>query len=186
MNKFLDTVRKDIMESKGVTFKTQEDFNRENEIIRKNQEKEILSKIDAIENKAILRVFKLGKEDISIDKNNLIQEMESAMVLHSNVIDDIFTLKMVIEEMKIILNSLIGSLHHNLKFKNQYKLKSKTEIDTYIAKDPFYNIVNIRIKKIQSQLEKSENFSGMLKQKIGFIRDLTKMRTQELYGNKDA
>ena len=88
---------------------------------------------------------------------------------------------MVIEEMKVILNSVVGSLHHNLRFKNQYKLKSKTEVETYIAKDPFYNMINIRIKRIQSQLEKSENYSGMIKQKIGFIRDLTKMRTQEMF-----
>lgn len=185
MSAFLETVQNG-MKEQGMDFNAHE---RQRKIMNAEEESRreaILKTISEIEAKAIVKVPSLSREDISIDKTRLNEEMERAMVIHSNIIEDIHTLKLVVEEMKVILNSVVGSLHHNLKFKNQYKLKTTKDLDTHIAKDPLYNQINIRIKRIQSLIEKSENYSGMLKQKVGFIRDLTKMRTQEMFGGRDA
>ena len=144
----------------------------------------LVDQAEKIQQSVSIQVPQLHSKDISIDKKMLNKEMESAMVLHSNIIDDIFKLKNLVEQMKVLLNSAVGILHHNLKFKNQYKLKTTKELDTYIAREPSYNIINVRIREIQNLIDRSMEYSGLIKQKIGFIRDLTKMRTQEMFSEK--
>jgi hypothetical protein len=131
-----------------------------------------------------VKVPTLKDSDISIDKNNLRQEMERTMVLHSYIIDDIYQMKCLVQKMKVLLNSLVGIIHHNLKFKNQLRLKSAKEMETYIAQEPSYNIININIQNVNNIIDRSTDHSGLIKQKIGFIRDLIKMRTQELFSEK--
>ena len=131
-----------------------------------------------------IKVTSLSKSDMAIDKHQLRTEMEDTMVLQSNIIEDMFAVRGVIEKLKAILNQVVGILYHNLKFNNQYRLKSAKDMETYLAQDPSYNTVNIRIKELQNFVDRSQEFSGMIKQKIGFIRDLTKMRTQEMYSEK--
>jgi len=126
----------------------------------------------------------LDSSAIAIDKNNLHQEMERTMVLHSHIIDDIYQMKCLVQKMKALLNSLVGILHHNLKFRNQLRLKSAKEMETYIAQEPSYNIINMNIQNVNNVIDRSTDQSGMIKQKIGFIRDLIKMRTQEMFGEK--
>ena len=141
----------------------------------------LLQKLEQLMLSTHVKVTGLSSSDIAIDKNNLHSEMEKTMVLHSNIIDDIHNLKILQEKMKVLLNSVVGILHHNLKFKNQLKLKTGKELETYIVQEPSYNTINVNIKNIQNMIERSSEYSGMLKQKIGFIRDLTKMRTQEMF-----
>jgi len=183
--KFLEAVQTS-MKEKGMDFNAHE--KQEARVLTEEEKQKMLlmNKLLDIEKRAIIKVSSLRREDVSINKDQLNEEMESSMVVHSNIIEDIYTLQLVMEEMKVVLNSVVGTLHHNLKFKNQFKLKTTKDLETHIAKDPLYNQINIRIKRVQSLIEKSENYSGMMKQKIGFIRDLTKMRTQEMFGNGNA
>jgi hypothetical protein len=161
-------------------------FQSQNQKSQQDQQKlqELLLSADVLQKSINIRVTQLSRADIAIDKKNLHGEMESTMVLHSNLIEDTFQLKGLIEKMKVLLNGVVGILHHNLRFKNQFRLKSAKEMDTYIAQEPAYNAINVRIKELQNLVERSQEFAGMIKQKIGFIRDLTKMRTQEMFSEK--
>lgn len=174
--------RLNTIEPNFINQETERKMSEINEVKQVENQKAILAKVESIEERAIIRVLSLDKSDISIDKTRLSEEMERSMVLYSHVIEDIFTLKLVLEEIKVILNGVVGNLHHNLKFKNQYNLKTTKDLETHIAKDQLYNLINVKIKRIQSLIEKGDNYSNLLKQKIGFIRDLTKMRTQEMFG----
>jgi len=144
----------------------------------------LLTKMKQLKESVVIKVTGLNPSDIGIDKKRLIGEMQESMVLHSNIIEDIFNLKQVQEKMKVMLNGLVGILHHNLKFQNQYNLRPGKELDTYIAKEPSYNTINIEIRNVQNMIERSSELSGIMKQKIGFIRDLTKQRTQEMFSEK--
>lgn len=122
----------------------------------------------------------------SIDEDNLISSMEQTMVLHSNLIEDIFTLRQTKEKIHVILNSIVAILHHKFKFKNQYQLKTVTEIDKYIAGDEHYNQVNIHLQNIDALIKKQEEHAKRISQKIGFLRDITKLQTQKMFREKDA
>jgi len=160
--------------------KEMENTNTQNQVEQKYIA-DFMEQTDLLEKSVIIKITELKKSQLAIDKNNLRQEMETSMVLQSNIIEDIFNLKNTLEKMKVVRNGLVGILHHNVRFKNQFKLKTAKEIETYIAKEPSYNNINIRICHIQNFIEKSSEFCGMMKQKIGFIRDLTKQRTQEMF-----
>lgn len=168
------------MENEFVKFQSQNQQSAEDQ----KRLHDLLQSADTLQKSIQIRVTELSRSDISIDKKNLHGEMESTMVLHSNLIEDIYQLKGIIEKMKVLLNGVVGILHHNLKFKNQFRLKSAKEVETYIAQEPAYNAINVRIKELQNLVERSTEFSSMIKQKIGFIRDLTKMRTQEMFSEK--
>jgi len=141
----------------------------------------LLDQIETIEKSVLVHVPKLKKKDLEIDINTLRENMEETMILHSHIIDDIYSLRSAQEQLKTLLNGLVGILHHSLKFKNPFKLKTTKEMDTYIAKEPSYNTLNIRIRNVQNMIDKSLEYSALLKQKIGFIRDLLKDRTQDKY-----
>jgi len=137
--------------------------------------------------KVKIKVQNLSQSDLSkVDKNNLHTEMETAMLTHSKIIDDVYQMKVAIGDMKAIRNSLTQMLHHKLKFRNQLNLKSAKEIQTYMDADATFNQVNIQIKKLEALIEKSQEFSSLLRSKIGFIRDLTKLKTQELFGEQSG
>jgi hypothetical protein len=103
------------------------------------------------------------------------------MILHSKVIDDICDFQNALEDIKVIQNSLVCLLHHSLKFKNKIKLKGGKELDTYMASDYFFNELNISVKRITSLIEKGNGYSGLLKQKIGFLRELQRDQTSKYY-----
>jgi len=128
-----------------------------------------------------VKVPTLKNSNITIDQKNLHQEMERSMIVHSHIIHDVYQMKCLVQKMKVLLNSLVGTLHHSLKFKNQLRVKSAKEMETYIAQEASYNIININIQNVNNIIERSSELSNMMKQKIGFIRDLTKMKTQEMY-----
>jgi len=148
------------------------------------KKKQLIGMIDSILARVKVRVVDVTRDDIMIDKDNLLIDMENSMIFHSHIIKDICDLRNALEEMKTIRNSLIQLLHHRLRFKNQFHLKSVKEIETYISGDEAYNHINLQIQKVEAQIEKSSEFSSMLKSKIGFIRDVTKLKTQELFGEK--
>lgn len=133
-----------------------------------------------------IKVSDLKDNDLKIDQDNLLLEMENTMILHSYVINDIFELKKVLETLKSHSNALIQLLHHKLRFQNQYKLKTIKEIETYISGDRYYNRANELLKQIEAQIEKSSQISFDLKQKISFIRDVQKHKTQELYRDQNG
>jgi hypothetical protein len=122
----------------------------------------------------------------SIDEDNLIMSMEQTMVLHSNLIDDIFILRQTKDKIEVILNSIVTILHHQLKFQNQYQLKTVTEIDKYIVGDQHYNQVNIHLRNVDALIKKQEEHAKRISQKIGFLRDITKLQTQKMFREKDA
>lgn len=122
----------------------------------------------------------------SIDEDNLVMSMEQTMILHSNLIDDIFVLRQTKEKITVILNSIVAILHHKFKFKNQYQLKTVTEIDKYIVGDEHYNQVNIHLQNIDALIKKQEEHAKRIAQKIGFLRDITKLQTQKMFREKDA
>lgn len=163
-----------------------EQYRSQNELKNQNTEEFnkqcLLEALNNITHRIKIKVPDIDRPDLKIDKNNLQMEMEETMILHSNVLDDLFQLRTVKEEMKAIMNSLVQILHHRVKFKNQYKLKTTREVETYIAGDAIFNQINIQIKKVEAQIEKSSELSSLLKSKIGFIRDLTKLKAQELFG----
>jgi len=144
----------------------------------------LIDKCNILTSSIQIKVPTLKKSHMAIDKANLHAEMERTMVLHSYIIDDIFTMKTLLQKMKVLLNGLVGILHHNLRFKNQLRLKGAKEVETYIAQEPSYNTININIQSVNNIIERSNELSSMIKQKIGFIRDLTKMRTQEMFSEK--
>lgn len=134
-----------------------------------------------------VKVRELDEKNLGkVDKNNLMTEMEDAMLTHSKIIDDIFQMKNALQDMISIRNSLTQMLHHKLKFRNQLNLKTSKEIQTYMDADATFNKVVMQIKKVEAQIEKSQEYSSLLRSKIGFIRDLTKLKTQELFGEQSA
>ena len=160
-------------------------MNKENE---ENEEKKrlLISLAERME-KVKIKVQSLSQGDLAkVDKNNLMSEMESAMMTHSKIIDDIFQMKTALEDMKSIRNNLTQMIHHKLKFRNQLNLKTAKEIQTYMDADVIFNQVIVQIKKVEAQIEKSQEFSSLLRSKIGFIRDLTKLKTQELFGEQSG
>jgi len=163
---------------------TQQKVHRQQEVDEQKLIQGLMMQVDELEKSVVVRVPNLKNSDISIDKRNLHSEMEKTMVMQSNIIDDIYGLKCTQEKMKVLLNGLVGILHHNLRFRNQFKIKTAKEIETYIAKETSYNAINIRICNIQHLIDRSSEYSNMIKQKVGFIRDLTKMRTQEMFSEK--
>jgi len=172
-NQILEDVTLSRKSEKAKRMKDQEEKDRKQKLL--NMLIELVSKIK-------IRVPNVSKSDLSIDQDNLAIDMEETMILHSNVINDLQELRNAKEEMKIILNGIVQELHHKFRFKNSYTLKSGKEVEIYIAGDPVYNQVNVQIKKVEAQIEKSQEFSSLLKSKIGFIRDLTKLQTQKLFG----
>lgn len=156
------------------------------QLSKKEQEdiKNLLVSAEVLQNSVQVKVEGLSQDDISIDKHNLVGGMEKSMVLRSHIIDDIFNVKCVINKLKVIRNMIVTVLHHNLRFKNQYNLKSMKEVETYMASDRSYNTINVRIKDLENFVDRLDAFSQTVREKIGFIRDLTKLKTQECFNEK--
>jgi hypothetical protein len=176
------------MDTNEIDFKTEDDIHEQTNIQHKEElekEKEKKEKLLAIvkiaEDKLKLKILEISDSQLSIDKNNLIDDMEKTMILHSHIIDDIFNLQGCLDDIKIVQNSLVCLLHHSLKFKNKFKLKGNKELDTYMASDYYYNKISISVSRLVSLIAKSNNFSGLIKQKIAFIRDIQKDYTARLY-----
>ena len=177
---FFTTVQQGLQRER---FRTQRRENDKMKITEEQNKKiqDLLDRLELIESGTCIKVPELSRKDISIDQNHLSVEFETSMILHSHIITDIRRLKDILEEMKVLRNTLVGILHHSLKLQNQYRLKTAKEFDTYIAQEPSYNTINLKIQKMKSLITQSEEYSADMKQKIGFIRDLTKKRTQEMY-----
>jgi len=176
------------MEENGIDFKSEEDIQEQlniqnEEALAKEKEKKqrLLAITKDVESKIQVRVLTLTSEQLTIQREDLVEDMDRTMVLHSHIIEDIFSLQRALEDIKVIQNSLLCLLHHSLKHKNKVRLKGNKELDTYMASDYFYNEINIAVKRIQSLIEKSNNYSGLVKQKIGFLRDLQKDQTAKRF-----
>lgn len=172
------------LEENGIDFKTEEDVQKQLNIqtdaaIDKETEKKkrLLAIMKDIESKLKVRVLALTPEQLTIQRDNIVDDMDKTMVLNSHIIDDIFNLQRTLEDVKVIQNSLLCLLHHSLKFKNKIRLKGSKELDTYIASDYYFNEINVATKRLSGMIEKSNNYSGLIKQKIGFLRDLQKDQT---------
>ena len=176
------------MNEEGIDFKTEEDIqdqiNIQNaEALAKEKEKKqkLLTITKQVEARLTIRVNSLSNEQVSIQRDNLVEDMDRTMILHSHIIEDIFGLQSALEDIKVIQNSLLCLLHHSLKFKNKIKIKGNRELDTYMASDYYYNEINLAAKRIINMIEKSNNYSVLIRQKIGFIRDLQKDSTAKYY-----
>lgn len=180
------------MTSEGIDFKTEEDIQdqiniQNQEALAKEKEKKqkLLAITKQVESRLQVRVLSLSNEQVSVQRDNLVDDMDRTQILHSHIIEDIYNLQQALEDIKVIQNSLVCLLHHSLKFKNKIKLKSSRELETYMASDYFYNEINLSIKRITNLIEKSNNFSVLIRQKIGFLRDLQKNETAKHYRGGD-
>lgn len=180
------------MKSEGIDFKTEEDIQEQiniqnSEALEKEKEKKqkLLAITKQVESRLIIRVVTLTNEQVSIQRENLVEDMDRTMILHSHIIEDIFNLQQALEDIKVIQNSLLCLLHHSLKFKNKIKIKGNRELETYMASDYYYNEINLAAKRVVNMIEKSNNYSVLIRQKIGFIRDLQKDNTAKYYRRSD-
>lgn len=186
-NKFFNIIQNKIEEN-GIEFKTEEDIA-EQTLLQNEEEnrkldakkKKILDIVASIENRIKIRVAKIEPNQLSINQDNIVDDMEKTMVLHSNVIDDIFDFQKILEEFKVVQNSLSCLLHHGYKFKNKLKIKGGKELETYIASDYTFNEVNIRIKQIQSLIERANNYSRLIDRKIGFLKEISQIQRAKYY-----
>lgn len=176
------------MNEEGIDFKTEEDIQEQiniqnTEALEKEKEKKqkLLAITKQVEERIKVRILSISQEQLSIQRDNIVDDMDRTMVLHSHIIEDIFQLQQALEDIKVIQNSLICLLHHSLKHKNRIKIKGTKELDTYIASDYFYNEINLASKRVIYMIEKSNNYSRLISQKIGFLRDLQKDHTAKLY-----
>lgn len=176
------------MEEEGIDFKTEDDIQEQINIQtaeaaakEKEKKQKLLAITKQVESRLTIRVPSLTNDQISIQRDNLVEDMDRSMILHSHIIEDIFALQQALEDIKVIQNSLLCLLHHSLKFKNKIKLKGNRELDTYMASDYFYNEINLASKRIINMIEKSNSYSVLIRQKIGFIRDLQKDHTAKYY-----
>jgi hypothetical protein len=137
-----------------------------------------------MEKSVLMRVPDLSEEELKIDKYNLVSELEKTMILHSHIIQDLQDLRIFRSAISNILDNLIGKLYHFLKFKNQYNLKTTKEIEVYLGLNPTYIQIRNKVKALDAQIEKSEENGNLLKNKVGFIRDYTKYKTQEMFNER--
>jgi hypothetical protein len=186
-DKFFEKVTSE-MKTEGIDFKTPE-FVEQQLLVqveeeRKNSDekkKKLLLISQTIESKIKVRVPTITNEQLSLDRAHLLEDMERTMILHSHVIEDIYDFQKALEEMKVVQNSLVCLLHLNIKFRNKLRVKGAKELDTFIASDYTYNEVNMKIKNLQYLTEKSNNYSGLIKQKLNFLREMSQLERAKLY-----
>ena len=111
---FFDQVSKS-MQEEGIDFKTEEDIqeqiniqNKETLEREKEKKQKLLDITKQVESRIKIKVISLSDEQLRIDKENIVDDMDRTMILHSHIIDDVFDLQKSLEEIKVIQNSYIS------------------------------------------------------------------------------
>ena len=145
---------------------------------------EYLQRAENIFEQSHIKVTSIPQNKLRIDADNLNLQTEESMILYSDIMDDVFNLNQILERLKVILNGIVGLLHHKIKFNSPYRLKYVREVEKYIEQEPSYNIINVKVKTIKAQIDKSEKMADLVHEKIRYLRDLKKKKTSENYKEK--
>jgi hypothetical protein len=190
-NNFFEKIKEKMLEigsKSNIEFRSEDDIadqlliqSKEETAKLEEKKKKLLEIASCVEAKIKLRVETVTQDQFNINQQDIIDDMEKTMVLHSKLIEDVFDFQRALEELKVVHNSLVCLLHHGYKFKNKLKIKGAKELDTYISSDYAHNEINIKIKKIQALIERGNSYSRLIDRKIGFIKEVAQTQRARMY-----
>jgi hypothetical protein len=98
------------------------------------------------------------EKEMKIDKNNILEKTIQISNLYPNLLKIYSKERRNLKNLDLLKDKLYGELYHHYKFKFDFSLDSKSEIDTYVKSDDKYYQICLEYNQQEIQVDFRKKF----------------------------